>query len=167
MTAFFSSAPQLKRDPLGGKRGNMEDLLRTIRRTITIGSLGLAGCNWFGSGVQVDMATTSVTRPRPDSMVSVSYRVTNRGSTSTYLLACDHRPDAETDRLVASGWQEYLGTGCLAIYDMSPLILAPGQAVDATWSWDVAGAYRLRVFLGDGPNAAATSSVIGPMFVVR
>src|SRR5438309_11367248 len=132
MTAFFSSAPQLKRDPLGGKRGNMEDLLRTIRRTITIGSLGLAGCNWFGSGVQVDMATTSVTRPRPDSMVSVSYRVTNRGSTSTYLLACDHRPDAETDRLVASGWQEYLGTGCLAIYDMSPLILAPGQAVDAT-----------------------------------
>ncbi len=57
--------------------------------------------------------------------------------------------------------------GCLAIYDMSPLILAPGQAVDATWSWDVAGAYRLRVFLGDGPNAAATSSVIGPMFVVR
>jgi len=50
---------------------------------------------------------------------------------------------------------------------MSPLILAPGQAVDATWSWDVAGAYRLRVFLGDGPTAAATSSVIGPMFVVR
>ncbi len=111
MTTFFSSAPQLKRDPLGGKRGNMEDLLRTIRRTITIGVLGLAGCNWFGSGVQVDTATTSVTRPRPDSMVSVSYRVTNRGSTSTYLLACDHRPDAETDRLVASGWQEYLGTG--------------------------------------------------------
>ncbi len=145
----------------------MEHLLHMIRRTITVGLLGLAGCNWFGSEVQVEMATTSVTRPRPDSMVSVSYRVTNHGSTSSYLLACDHRPTPETDRAVASGWEQYLGTGCLAIYDMRPVVLAPGQTMDASWTWDVAGTYRLRVFFGDDPTAAATSSVIGPMFVVR
>ena len=145
----------------------MEHLLSTIRRTMTVGALSLAACNWFGSGVELEMATRSVTRPGPDSMVSISYRVTNRGSSFTYLLACDQRPIPETDRVVASGWQQYLGTGCLAIYDGRPLALAPGQAVDASWSSDVAGTYRLRLFFGDDPTAATAKSVIGPTFVVQ
>jgi len=100
-------------------------------------------------------------------MVSISYRVTNRGSSSTYLLACGQLPTPETDRLVANSWQEYGGTGCVAIYDMRPLALAPGQAVDASWSSDVAGTYRLRLFFGDDPTAATAKSVIGPTFVVQ
>jgi hypothetical protein len=158
------------RDPLDG---NMDSVRRetemwkylTILSTLALGSCDLLGPDIPKLGVEMDV--TSFTGLPPDSIVTVAYRVTNHGSAPAYIAACGDHPVPGVDRLTSTSWQDYLGSACLANVSMAPLPLAPGQSIDALWSWNVIGTYRFRVYYGDGAGSPWASSVLGPAFTLR
>jgi hypothetical protein len=145
----------------------MTTLPHRLRCAAIAGAFGMAACDGSHSDLRVEMAATSVTRLPPDSMATLSYRLTNHGSSSAYIAACDQNPRPGTDRLVAGSWQQYLGSACHGVGDNGPVTLAPGQVVDANWSWDVAGTYRLRVFYTDDATTPFNDHVVGPTFVIQ
>ncbi len=136
----------------------------------TLGTLALANCKLFSPQtpqLRVDMAVTSFTRVPPDSKATIAYRITSHGVAPAYVAACDGHPAAGVDRLTAAGWEAYEGSYCQANVDMTPLALAPGQAIGALWSWDIGGTYRFHVYYGEAAADPWNRGVLGPTFVLR
>jgi len=115
----------------------------------------------------IEMGASLVIRPKPDSMATVPYTVSNRGSAAAYVAACGQYPSPGTDRLVGGSWEAYFGSGCKGTVDMSPILLAPGQTVSGIWAYDGAGTYRLRVYYGVDVKYPAAASVVGPAFTLE
>jgi hypothetical protein len=113
------------------------------------------------------MVVTSFTRFPPDTIATIAYRTTNHGSAPAYVAACAGHPVPGVDRLTATGWEAYGGSYCPANVDMTPVALAPGQAIDAVWRWDIGGTYRFRLSYGEAAGSSWGRSVFGPTFTLR
>jgi hypothetical protein len=81
---------------------------------------------------------------RPAGGAAVAFRVVNRGPTTVRLTSrCGDRVTPAVERREGGGWVAYAGGACPAIYDASPLPLAPGAERADTVGVGDAGEYRL------------------------
>lgn len=109
----------------------------------------LLACDATGPDITLVVATDQAAYSlAPDSVLAaVSFSLTNAGPAPLEVPRCGPYVSAYIDRLDASQWRQVgqRGTICPAIYDMTPLRLAPGETAQAAALLLAAGAYRLRV----------------------
>lgn len=154
----------------------MPVLSRRIDRTTwfvaVIASAALAGCTSVLAPDQTLSVTTErerYVRPAPDPLAPVTFEARNGGRETVYLGRCGSGVSAYVDRLEGGGWAEYMRVAvvCQAVYDMSPLALAPAEAVTPPAVWLGPGRYRLRVPFGLSASAPFQRTAISNSFVVE
>lgn len=90
----------------------------------------------------------------------VAYAVRNVGAVPVLLTSrCNDAVAPTVERREFGRWH-HGGRLCLAIYDMSPVALGPGETRQEVFPIQEAGEYRLIVETEYGP-------VVSPAFVVR
>ena len=165
------SAPQLKRDPLGGA---------TVTSRVTRGVLVYGMTHHFGSLLLLAAALSACSEtsgPRsallvlldevsfePATGLHVAFGVRNVGSHTEHVPACDGRVNPVLERRRTSDWHPYAGGICLANVSMVPIPIEPGGSLTGSTGAARAepGAYRLVVsYAPDG-----TAQVISQPFRV-
>ena len=100
-------------------------------------------------------------------VVVVSFSVTNIGSRTHYLAACDHRPATALDRRQEGRWAPYSSTICIAILSSVPIPLRPGERLQSALRIREAGVYRLRLGVSSSQGEPSEWSEVSNSFVVR
>ena len=95
--------------------------------------------------VQVRIPPEEFVIPAPGHSVSVSFSVTNRGSTAIFVDRCGSEVSAVVDRRYGGAWHQYMGAYCLAVLSSVPLELAPGETVQSQTAIREPGEYRIRI----------------------
>ena len=103
-----------------------------------------AGTSAPVAGLVVRTSAVSYTR-RASEPAIIDFTVTNTYDHRVYLARCGPRIMSALDRAAASGWAQYSGDACVAIYDMSPLPIEPGVTLGSSRSVYDLGQYRLRI----------------------
>jgi hypothetical protein len=141
----------------------LEVCLRRIQlpTVATLFLTALTGCREaVGLADQVDFVVSRLAASAEQQRVEYRFTVTNRGSSTVWIPACAQRitPDIEFvlgNRTVDSS----TGAVCLAVNDMSPLALSPGE----TYQGDRAVPYRTGVeyvpYLAVGSDRALATGV--------
>lgn len=109
----------------------------------------LLACNPpTGPGTGLVVATEQPEYPLPPdaSLATLEFFVENTGRATLEIPRCGPHLAAFVDGRVDSRWQEVgrYGVICPAIYDMTPLVLAPGERAHSEITL-APGIYRLRV----------------------
>jgi hypothetical protein len=129
-----------------------------------------ASCGLFGpdsARLMVTMDATSYVRVLPDGQATASFQVTNQGSTTAYVPACDYHMRPAVQRWTGTTWEDYTSDGCFAVSIMSPVPLGPGTSAIATWRWDLPGTYRIQLYYGETASATHAHAAIGAQFTIQ
>lgn len=137
---------------------------------LVVGSLLVACDDTTGpsdSGLRLSTLEDRLVLPA-QGVVDVSFTITNRGETSAFLSRCGDRIMSAIDRKGSDGsWAQYNGDMCLAIYDMSPLEIAPGESLHGMRGLHEVGTYRLRIGTSSNPSATAQWTTVSDSFTVK
>jgi hypothetical protein len=94
-------------------------------------------------GPGLEVRVVAVTHPASDGWAA-EFQVINNGRRGAFLSRCDWISSV-VEREQDGVWVEASGAACQTIHDMSPIAIAPGEALSGARGGAGPGRYRLRL----------------------
>lgn len=95
-----------------------------------VAALSLTSCDSPTAPARVSLDVAVVTADVTESMVPISYSLRNTGSEPIYLPACGGVARPEVDIIGPGAMRDQVSWGCIAILDMGPVLVGPGESYE-------------------------------------
>ena len=122
------------------------DRLRPIALTFVL-ALSLASCGSPTAPARVSLDVAVVTAEVTESMVPIRYTLLNTRSEPIYLPACGGIARPEVDIIGPGTLRDQVSWGCIAILDMGPVVVGPGESYRGTVTVPRRPGARFRPFV--------------------
>jgi hypothetical protein len=98
---------------------------------------------------------------------AVPWIVENQGTEPVHLSRCGDSLLFEVERWENNTWVNAKAAVCITIYTMTPLPLAPGQALQGLQQISTPGHYRLRLGVSEHADGKRSSVVTSETFTIQ
>jgi hypothetical protein len=130
------------------------------------------GCGLLSSEPQasdtvIEINHTTISIDPALGFATVAFVIRNTGDESIYLSRCGDRVSTVVERFDNGDWRDVSGAACLAIYDMSPLLVHAGGYHRGLSTVHESGQYRFRFGVTYDSNTPYAWRTVSPRFTVR
>lgn len=131
----------------------------------------LAGCGADATApadaaVTLTLGDTLLARDPTARSARVRFRIENQGVATAYVPRCGEAIGADVERWVGGRWVAYSSAICIAVLDMSPMPLGPGEARTGMHLLGEAGRFRMLVRVTSSAAGEEVTRVVSAPFVV-